>query len=289
MGSAATPAVPPTRLAVHKFTSCDGCQLALLGLGAGLLRLADELQLVHFAELGVVDEDAEADIALVEGSISTVAEIERIARVRARSRYVVALGACATSGGIQALRNLADAPAWAADVYADPGALGLAPQVAPLAAHIRVDAELWGCPVTSRQVLGAVRSLQRGVVPAQDRAAVCLACKRRGVVCVLVARGLPCMGPVTRTGCEAVCPAFGRDCYGCTGPAENAAPEALARRLVALGTPPGRVADRFLAIHSRSETFRRGAAAAREAALVPVLVPASTPAPASADAGPADG
>jgi len=267
MGSPATPVVPPTRLSVHKFSSCDGCQLALLNLGAGLLRLVDDLQVVHFAELGVVDEDAEADVALVEGSISTLAEVERIARVRARSRYLVAMGACAMSGGIQALRNLADGPAWAAAVYPDAGALGLAPQVSPLAAHVRVDLELAGCPVTSRQVLQAVRSLQRGVVPAVDRAAVCQECKRREVVCVLVTRGLPCLGPVTRTGCDAVCPAFGRDCYACSGAAENAAPEALARRLVALGTPPERVAARLVAIHSRSESFRRGAAVAR--ALVP--------------------
>jgi coenzyme F420-reducing hydrogenase gamma subunit len=234
----------------------------LLGLGAGLLRLPDEARLVHFAEFGVVDEDAEADVALVEGSISTLAEAERIARVRAHSRFLVAMGACATSGGIQALRNLGDAPQWAGDVYPDPAVLGLAPQVSPLAAHVRVDAELWGCPVTSRQVLSAIRLLGRGVLPVQDRTTVCQACKRRGVVCVLVARGLPCMGPVTRTGCDAVCPAYGRDCYGCTGPAENAAPEALARRLVDLGMPPRRVAQRFVALHSRSAAFRRGAAAA---------------------------
>jgi len=266
MGSSVTSTrTRAVRLAVHKFTSCDGCQLALLGLGAGLLRLADEVQLVHFAELGVVDEDAEADVALVEGSISTTAEARRIAAVRARSRYVVAMGACATSGGVQALRDLGAGSAWAADVYPDPGALDLAPEVTPLAAHVRVDAELWGCPVTPRQVLGAIRSLAQGVVPAVDRAAVCQACKRRGVVCVLVARGLPCMGPVTRTGCGAVCPAHGRDCYACTGPAENAAPEVLARCLVALGASPERVAGRFLAGHSRSDTFRRGAAEARRA------------------------
>lgn len=264
MASSAHLSGPPPRLAVHKFTSCGGCQLALLDPGEGLLRLAEDVQVVHFAEFGVVDEDAEADVALVEGSVSTAAEVERIGRVRARSRYLVAIGACATSGGIQALRDLADAAAWAGDVYPDPAALDLAPEVAPLRAHVRVDAELWGCPVTPRQVLGAVRALGRGIVPAQDRTAVCQACKRRGVVCVLVTRGLPCLGPVTRTGCEAVCPAYGRDCYACTGPSEGAEPVALARRLVALGMPADRVAQRFLAVHAGCETFRRGAEAASE-------------------------
>ncbi len=243
------------RLAVHKFSSCDGCQLALLNLGEGLLELAERVDIVHFAEFGALDEDAEADIALVEGSVSTPHEVERIKAVRAQSKYLIALGACATSGGIQALRNLADAPAWTRAVYASPQHISTLDRVTPLSAHVRVDLELWGCPVNARQVLGAMHDLLVGVAPASNRDKLCLECKRLGQVCVVVARGSPCMGPVTATGCGVLCPGQGRDCYGCSGPAESPNVAALAARLRALGLSRRDVALRFGAIHSAAPEF----------------------------------
>ncbi|WJW74421.1 sulfhydrogenase subunit delta [Thiohalobacter sp. IOR34] len=242
------------RIAVHKFSSCDGCQLAFLNLGEGLLALAERVEIVHFAEAGMLDETAEVDIAFVEGSLSVPADVERLRGIRARSRHLVSIGACATAGGLQALRNLAGAD-WLGAVYARPDYIATLDRVRPLAEEVHVDLELWGCPISTRQLLAALDDLLAGVSPRQERDALCLDCKRRGRVCTLVSRGAPCLGPVTRSGCGAICPAFGRDCYGCFGPAENANPAGLGRRLAGLGLRPAQIADRFLAINSQAEPW----------------------------------
>jgi sulfhydrogenase subunit delta len=243
------------KVAVHKFSSCDGCQLAFLNLGDTLLQAAGLVDFVHFAEAGPVQPDAPVDVAFVEGSIATPDDLERIVRVRERSRFLVTIGACATAGGVQALRNLANAREWIADVYATPDYIHSLDTSTPIAQHVKVDLELWGCPVNSRQVLGALRALLFGVVPAEEHDKVCMECKRRRAVCVMVAKGLPCMGPVTRTGCGALCPRFGRDCYACYGPAENPNTDALGRRFAGLGLVPQAIARRFLFIDSGAPAF----------------------------------
>jgi sulfhydrogenase subunit delta len=245
------------KVAVHKFSSCDGCQLAFLNLGEDLLALTELVDIAHFAEAGPVHPQAEVDIAFVEGSISTAEEQERIQSVRQNSRYLVTIGACATAGGLQALRNLADAQDWVRSVYAHPEHIHSLATTTPISAHVRVDLELWGCPVNSRQVLAAARALLFGVSPVDDSDKVCMECKRSGAVCVLVTRGVPCMGPVTRTGCGALCPRFGRDCYACYGPAENVNTAALARRFQGLGLLPEAVARRFLFINSNASAFHQ--------------------------------
>lgn len=233
------------RLAVHKLSSCDGCQLALLNAGEGLLAVAEHFDIVHFAEAGVVDENAEADIALVEGSISTPDERERIRAVRARSRWVIPIGACATAGGPQAHRNLADGRRWLASAYPQPEHVAALPTATAVSAHVPVELELPGCPVSTAEVLTALASLLAGASPQPEQDKVCLECKRRGQVCVLVAKGAPCLGPVTVTGCGALCPGLGRDCYGCYGPAENPEVATLARRFRDMGLDATEVARRF--------------------------------------------
>ncbi len=245
------------RIAVHKFSSCDGCQLAFLNAGEDLLTLSGLVDIRHFLEAGFAEEGAEVDIAFVEGSISTPDEVERIRRVRANSRHLVTLGACATAGGLQALRNLDDSNEdWKQAIYAQPEFIHTLAHAEPVHAHVKVDFELWGCPVNGRQVLAAVRQLLFGVAPLDERDKVCMECKRQHAVCVMVTQGKPCMGPVTRTGCGALCPRFGRDCYACFGPAENANTAALARRLEGLGLPPVDIARRFLFINSQAPAFR---------------------------------
>ncbi|MGB5201932.1 MAG: sulfhydrogenase subunit delta [Sedimenticolaceae bacterium] len=245
------------RIAVHKFSSCDGCQLAFLNAGEDLLQLAQLVDIRHFLEAGIADEYAQVDIAFVEGSISTSEELTRIQRVRANSRFVVTLGACATAGGLQALRNLDDSnEAWKHAVYAQPEFIKTLDQADPVATHIEVDFELWGCPVNGQQVLAAVQQLLFGVTPLDTRDKVCMECKRQHAVCVMVTEGRPCMGPVTRTGCGALCPRFGRDCYACFGPAENLNTDALSQRLQGLGLPPADVARRFLFINSQAPEFQ---------------------------------
>ncbi len=243
------------KVAVHKFSSCDGCQLAFLNAGESLLALSALVDIAHFAEAGFFDEETQVDIAFVEGSISTPDELERIEKVRANSRFLITIGACATAGGLQALRNMHDAGEWIEGVYAQPEHIELLADSTPIREHVKVDLELWGCPVNTRQVLTAVRALLFGVPPVEEVDKVCLECKRSQTVCVLVAKGEPCLGPVTRTGCGALCPRVGRDCYACYGPAEASNTASLANRFEGLGLQPEAIARRFLFINSHVEPF----------------------------------
>jgi sulfhydrogenase subunit delta len=243
------------RIAVHKFASCDGCQLSLLNAGTDLLDLTQHVDIVHFAEAGPVEPEANVDIALVEGSITTPHDHERISRIRERSRFVMTIGACATSGGLQALRNLADVGEWTATIYAQPQYIQTLSTSTPIRDHIHVDFELWGCPVNSHQVMTAIRDLLSGVMPKDESDKVCQECKRRNHTCVMVSQGLPCLGPVTRTGCGALCPGVGRACYGCYGPAENNNSEALARQFASLGIAADEITRHFRYFHSTDANF----------------------------------
>lgn len=205
-------------VAVHKFSSCDGCQLAFLNAGEALLALTEQVDIVHFAEAGMLDENAKVDIAFIEGSINTQHDKERIRRVRDNSQFLITIGACATAGGVQALRNLHQGDGWHQAIYASPEYLDSLDTVTPISKHVKVDLELWGCPVNTQQVVQAVSSLLHGVKPRETQETVCAECKRWGNVCVVVAHNKPCLGPQTHAGCGAICPAFGRGCYGCYGP-----------------------------------------------------------------------
>ncbi len=242
-------------MSVHKFTSCDGCQLAILNLGETLLALTEFVDIVHFAEAGPVNPDAPADIAFVEGSVSTPAEKERIQRIRKHSRFLITIGACASAGGIQALRNFNDAKAWTADIYASPEYISTLSTSTPISAHAKVDLELWGCPINGKQVLDALRLLLRGISPVVRQESVCLECKRNGNVCVLVTENKACMGPVTQTGCGALCPSAGRDCYACYGPSENPNTDSLATRFAGIGLMKESIARRFHFITNHAPAF----------------------------------
>jgi len=253
------------RVAVHKFSSCDGCQLAFINLGEPLLLLAELVDIVHFAEAGPVDEDAKVDIAIIEGSVSASHDIERLQQIRDNSTYLITIGACATSGGIQALRNMADTQQWMAGIYANPDVIDSLDNSSAIKNHVKVDLELWGCPVSKRQVINAIRALLFGVLPAEENEKICMECKRHQSVCVMVTKQMPCMGPVTRTGCGALCPSVGRDCYGCYGPAENVNTQAMANRLEGLGLIKDEAARRFLFINSGADVFHQQGVRMKEA------------------------
>jgi sulfhydrogenase subunit delta len=208
-------------LAVFKFASCDGCQLSLLDCEDELLAVADRLHIACFLEATSHVEPGPYDVALVEGSITTPHDAQRIREVREQSKYLVTIGACATAGGIQALRNWADTPEFMRAVYAHPDYIQTLAISTPIAEHVKVDFELRGCPINKHQLLDVVTSLLNGRRPRTPVHTVCLDCKRRGTVCVMVARGTACLGPVTHAGCGAICPSYDRGCYGCYGPARQ--------------------------------------------------------------------
>ncbi len=243
------------KVAVHKFSSCDGCQLAFLNMGEDLLTLFEHINVIHFAEAGPVNTEEAVDISFIEGSLSTPGDIERIKQIRANSNYLVTIGACATAGGLQALHNLASSDDWIPSVYASPDYISTLDTVMPIRDQIKVDFELQGCPVNTRQIIAVVRSLLAGVVPVHDQDKLCLECKRQLHVCVMVTRGLPCMGPVTQTGCGVLCPSIGRDCYACFGAAENCNTDSLGKKMAALGLNTDQVAHRFVSFNSADPVF----------------------------------
>ncbi|MCP5060618.1 MAG: hypothetical protein GY937_28310 [bacterium] len=248
---------PRPRIAVFKFASCDGCQLQILNLEHELLALAERIDIVHFLEATSRVEDGPYDISFVEGSITTESDAQRIQDVREASRQLVTIGACATSGGIQHLRNLADAEEWKASVYPHPEHVAALATSTPISDHVSVDAELQGCPIEKGQLVQLIARALLGAVPELPGASVCMECKRQGNVCVVVTRGLPCMGPVTRAGCGALCPSLGRDCYACFGPSEQPNTSGQARLLASQGESPRRVAQRFRGINGQRREFRR--------------------------------
>jgi sulfhydrogenase subunit delta len=204
-------------LAVWKFASCDGCQLSVLDLEDELLSLAEQLEIAYFLEAS----SAPYDVSLVEGSITTAHDAERIRAVRANSGALITIGACATAGGIQALRNFADVEEFARIVYASPDYISTLATSTPISAHVNVDFELNGCPINKRQLLEVISAHLNRRRPHVRAHSVCVECKRRGTVCVMVAHDTACLGPVTHAGCGAICPAYDRGCYGCYGPKET--------------------------------------------------------------------
>ena len=220
--------VAKPRLAVFKFASCDGCQLQLLSCEDELLSLADSLEIVHFLEATSRIESGPYDIALVEGSITTAADRMRIQQVRQQSKFLITIGACATAGGIQALKNWADRKEFLRCVYAHPEYIDTLSTSTGIADHVPVDFELRGCPINRFQLLEILRSVLAGRKPRTPSHSVCLDCKRRGTVCIAVARDEACLGPITQSGCGAICPAFNRGCYGCFGPSSQSNCDSLA-------------------------------------------------------------
>ena len=230
-----TSAARKPKLAVWKFASCDGCQLSLLDCEDELLALTGEIEIAQFAEASSAVVRGPYDLSLVEGSVTTPHDAERIREVRRVSGKLVTIGACATAGGIQALRNFASVEDFLSVVYASPEYVSTLETSTPISAHVNVDFELHGCPIDKRQLLEVISAFLAGRRPQISSASVCTECKRRGTVCVMVAHGTPCLGPVTHAGCGAICPSYNRGCYGCFGPMETPNTVSLTRQLRVLG------------------------------------------------------
>src|SRR5579872_335366 len=209
------------KLAVWKFASCDGCQLSILDCEDELLAVAGAIDIANFPEASRAVVRGPYDVSLVEGSITTAHDAERIKEVRAQSKTLISIGACATAGGIQALRNFKDVKEFVSAVYAHPEYISTLETSSPISAHVPVDFELHGCPVNKLQLVEVLNAYLNGRRPVTPAYSVCVECKTRGNVCVMVAHGTPCLGPVTHAGCNALCPAYNRGCFGCFGPMES--------------------------------------------------------------------
>ncbi len=244
------------KLAVWKFASCDGCQLTVLDCEDELLALAGAVEIAYFPEARRGAVRGPYDLSLVEGSITTAHDAERIQEVRLASKHLVTIGACATAGGIQALRNFADVREFAAAVYASPQYIETLATSTAIARHVKVDFELRGCPIDKSQLLDLISAFLHGKKPNTPSHSVCIECKRRGNVCVMVAHGTPCLGPVTQAGCGALCPSYDRGCYGCFGPQETPNAAALSDWLKRLGMTEAELMRIYRTFNADAEPFR---------------------------------
>lgn len=224
------------RLAVFKLASCDGCQLTLLDCERELLALSERVEIASFPEASSRELPGPYDVALVEGSITTPRDAELIVFIRARSRLLVTLGACANAGGIQALRNYARMDDFLNLVYAQPQYIDTLERATPVAEHVKVDYALHGCPIDKVQLLEVLTALLAGRKPRLPGSSVCQECKRRGTICLMTGpAAVPCLGPITREGCGAICPSYERGCFGCFGPCDTPNTASLADQWRRLG------------------------------------------------------
>jgi coenzyme F420-reducing hydrogenase gamma subunit len=249
-------------LGVFKFASCDGCQLSILDCEDELLAIAGAVDIADFREASRAVLEGPYDLALVEGSVTTPHDAERIKEIRAQSKALVTIGACATAGGIQALRNFADVEEYRRVVYAKPEYVSTLATSTAIADHVPVDFELRGCPISKFQLLEALSAFLQGRAPNLPNESVCIECKRKGNVCVMVAHGTPCLGPVTQAGCDAICPSFNRGCYGCFGPQGTPNTASLTSQLTVLGVAPPGVQRLFRTFNANAPAFKAASEAA---------------------------
>lgn len=245
------------KLAVWKFSSCDGCQLSLLDCEDDLLAVAERLEIANFPEASRAVARGPYDISLVEGSITTPHDAERIHQVRRQSKLLITIGACATAGGIQALRNFKDVREFTSIVYANPQYIETLNKSTAIADHVLVDFELRGCPISKHQLVEVLSALLNGRKPNVSPHAVCMECKRAGIPCVMVADGTPCLGPVTQAGCDALCPSYNRGCFGCFGPKETPNTSSLSQWWMKLGVDEHGILRAFRTYNAFAEPFRK--------------------------------
>ena len=245
------------KLAVWKFASCDGCQLSLLDCEDELLAIAGEIEIAYFPEASRAVVKGPYDLSLVEGSITTPHDAQRVHKVRRISKHLIPIGACATAGGIQALRNFKDVREMTSMVYARPEYISALNKSTPIADHVFVDFELQGCPINKNQLIELLSAFLAGRKPNLPRHSVCIECKANGAVCVMVAHQTMCLGPVTQSGCGAICPGYTRGCYGCFGPKETPNTSSLGQWLGAHGKQKNELVRAFRGFTAYAEAFRR--------------------------------
>ncbi len=246
------------RLAVWKFASCDGCQLSILDCEDELLAVAEHIEIANFPEASSAVAKGPYDISLVEGSITTPHDAERIHAIRKMSKTLITIGACAVSGGIQALRNFQeDVSCYVNIVYANPDYIRSLNKSTPIDDHVPVDFKLRGCPINKYQLMEVINAFLNSRKPNIPAHSVCMECKMKGVICLMVSAGIPCLGPVTHAGCDALCPSYNRGCFGCYGPKETPNTKSLADHFSKIGLDNRDIMRRFRGFNAYAEAFRK--------------------------------
>jgi sulfhydrogenase subunit delta len=186
-----------------------------------LLDLVSRFQILYFQEASSLKEQGNIEIAFVEGTVSTEKDLKHLLAIRDRSSTLVAIGNCATDGGIQSMRNDLGLEERLMEVYGiEPGFYDVKLSK-PLAEYVKVDYSIPGCPIEKEEILRGITSILHGDSPQEYTYPVCVECKRNEYPCVIVEENKPCLGPVITAGCKARCPGLGIDCIGCRGPVKD--------------------------------------------------------------------
>lgn len=203
------------RVAFFDFTGCEGCQLEALNFEQELLDILNAVEIVNFRE-AMTERSDDYDIAFIDGAITTPSGVERIKKIREQAKVLVAIGACATIGGINCLKNFYPLEEVKRIVYGDSAHYYQTITAQPVDAVVPVDYYVYGCPMTQSEYLKVLKALLQGKKPEIPNYPVCTECKKAGNECVFL-KGQTCMGPVTRAGCGAICVSAGQVCWGCRG------------------------------------------------------------------------
>lgn len=210
------------KIGIFSFTCCEGCQLEILNCEDELLDIAGAVDIVSFGMAQSNNPDVEMDVAFVEGTIVQADEVEVLKKIRERSRLLIAIGACATYGGVAAIDRDRDREELKRIVYGKDGDFIPSITPSPLYEHVKVDFSLQGCPIEKNQFIKTVGYLLHGDLPILPEYSLCTECKRKENECVLVHHKIPCLGPITMAGCDARCPTHYQGCDGCFGPIDEA-------------------------------------------------------------------
>ncbi len=250
------------KLGFFKFTSCAGCLLSVLNLENELLDIVGAVDIAYFKMALRNNAEGPYDVAFIEGAVSTPQEVEELKRIRHESGVLVALGNCATTGGVPSMKNWAGTEKQVEErVYTELYDIHSIP-VRALDFYVKVDYKLNGCSYDLGEFASLLTHLLRGANPHFRPHAVCNECKLKENVCLLVSKGEACMGSVSAAGCGALCPSLNRACEGCRGPANDVNAASLARTFKnTLGLNDGEIARKFLKYAGNTPEFSKGAEA----------------------------
>lgn len=230
-------------VAFFELTSCEGCQLQIVNNEATLVNFLSLVNVVNFREVMTEKSDS-FDIAFVEGSITRSDEVERLKLIRNRAKVLVAFGSCACFGGVNQLKNRFSDPAWVRAQTYGTFAIETNDQAKPIEAFVGVDLRIYGCPVKKEEVERIVTNIVIGRAVVHPKYPVCMECKANENIC-LFDLGEPCLGPVTRGGCDAWCPNSRAGCWGCRGPCDDANVEQMKEIMKRNGFSEETILDRL--------------------------------------------
>lgn len=235
----------PIKLAWLRFTSCSGCQLTLLNAEEAMAALATIVELHEFPlASSAFGTNNVFDVALVEGSLTSPAQIKRVLALRQKTGLLLAIGACALTGGVNAMVK-EDRRRAIASIYGKPGAEWETFPPLPIHHFVQVDGEIPGCPPEQQELLETIAALLHGGAPGRQVMPVCMECRSDENRCLLEEDQAPCLGPITQAGCRALCPELGVPCEGCRGVVPEANRDELTRLFISAGLSEREISHRL--------------------------------------------